>query len=136
MAALIAAKTGLEALDAIATTPSPFVRSTLFAGLVVNYARAFEPANNQESRLSRSFPTRGIDGFDRVAHESLLTLRNQYLAHAGHSQNDYTLMFVKLDLHPEGRALMASRSPPSSLVRVGRPRSSWMWPPKMRCARI
>jgi len=96
LTALVSMRQCLEALEHIAAAPNDYARAALFSGLIVSYARAFEPAINPDTKVSRSFGTKKLPGFCRKLHKELIQIRDRYIAHAGHSENDYTVMFVSL----------------------------------------
>ena len=84
-------------LEAMRTTDDPLVRSALFSGLVVNYARAFENAVDAATQAAKRFGVRRLSApFDKNLHNALLSLRNEQIAHAGHVLNDYNLTFMSM----------------------------------------
>ncbi|NEX91738.1 hypothetical protein [Caulobacter sp. 17J65-9] len=102
LGAFVSARQCLEALDHLFAAPNDYARSALFSGIVVSYARAFEAATDADRGINRHFSPRGIAGFDRTIHDSLLRLRDNYIAHAGHTANDYDVLFVSLTARRNG----------------------------------
>lgn len=90
------------ALEAINKAEDPLVQSALFSGFVVNYARAFEEVNDAETKTVRRFTTKKLPlPFRRSLHDTLLSLRNEQVAHADHLLNDYALTFLTATLTVE-----------------------------------
>jgi hypothetical protein len=62
---------------------------------VVNYARAFEEVRDAKTGTVRRFTVRNLPRpFDKTLHATLLSLRNEQIAHLGHVLNDYSLTFM------------------------------------------
>lgn len=92
----------VSALEEMRASDDPFVRTALFSGLVVNYARAFEEAKDEKTQTVRRFSIRKLPApFDRKLHDTIIAMRNEQIAHAGHSQNDYNLTFLIAKLKVE-----------------------------------
>jgi hypothetical protein len=90
------------ALEAIRKSEDHLVQSALFSGFVVNYARAFEEVNDPETQTVRRFSTKKLPPpFSRSLHDTLLSLRNEQIAHADHVLNDYALTFMTATLTVE-----------------------------------
>jgi len=101
------------AMDAIAGASNPVLRSVLFSGVVVSYARAFEVVEDRDTKTARRFSIRGIaPPFSKTLHQALLALRNEQVAHAGHLMNDYSLAFLR------ATATIESPAPDGSIRRT------------------
>lgn len=98
LSVLVGMRACIAALDAIEKTDDAMLKHVLFVGLIVSYARAFEEAKHAKTQVSRKFSIRGIESanFSRPYHDTLLSLRDERVAHAGHELNDYSLSFLRL----------------------------------------
>lgn len=98
LSVLVGMRACIAALEAIETTDDAMLKHALFAGLVVSYARAFEQAKHPKTQVSRKFSVRGLksEDFSRSYHDTLLSLRDDRIAHSGHELNDYSLSFLRL----------------------------------------
>lgn len=96
LAVLIAMQQCKSALVAWRDSPDPFLKSVLFSGIFVNYARGFEEARLPGAGIARRFSTRSVPNpaFRPQLHRALLSMRNDQIAHVGHISNDVTMQYI------------------------------------------
>lgn len=112
---LVSMRSCVATLEAMKNTDDPLVRSVMFNGFVVNYSRGFENVYEPRTGIESSFKIKRlkVPGFSKSIHDTLLRLRNQQIAHAGHSLNDYSLTFLRVTINntftnPDGTAVTST----------------------------
>lgn len=81
------------------------VNQALWSSVIISYGKCFAEARGRKIKLEKKDHLQGASKEELAAHDELIALRNQYVAHAGMSLNERADIWIALD--PDVRSLKA-----------------------------